>query len=139
MARINTNSADIATIAIHAPAMNLVTSTTISTAPVQMNPMVLITRERIIRRRSAGLVSVRRCRVQCRTMPIWLSVNEMNTPTMYSWISAVTSARKATTNAMAASARNRMPLEKASRSPRVCNCRAGNGPGPGSSPAPGSR
>ncbi len=25
-------------------------------------------------------------------MPIWLSVNETNTPTMYSWISAVTSA-----------------------------------------------
>ena len=35
----------------------------------------------------------------------------------------MTSARKATTKAIAANARNRMPLENASRSPRVCNCR----------------
>ena len=58
------------------------TSTTSSTVPVHRKPMVLTTRERIIRRRSAGSVSVRRYRVQCRTMPIWLSVNDTNTPTM---------------------------------------------------------
>ena len=77
-----TNSAVIATIAIHAPARNLVTSTTTSTVPVHRKPMVLTTRERIILRRSCGSVSVRRYRVQCRTMPIWLRVNDTNTPTM---------------------------------------------------------
>src|SRR6267378_1577487 len=86
-----TNSALIARIAIHAPARNFVTTTMISTVPVQMKPTVLITRERIIPRRTAESVSVRNSRVQCRTMPIWLSVNDTNTPTMYSWISAVTS------------------------------------------------
>ena len=95
----------------------------ISTVPVQMNPMVLITRERCMCRRSALSCSVRSSHVQCRTMPIWLSVNDTNTPTMYSWISAVTSARNATTNAIAANAKNRIPLENASRSPRVCSCR----------------
>ena len=45
-------------------------------------PTVLITRERFILRRAAGSVSMRSSRVQCRTMPIWLSVNDTNTPTM---------------------------------------------------------
>ncbi len=40
------------------------------------------TRDRIIRARAAESVSVRSRRVQCRTMPIWLSVNDTNTPTM---------------------------------------------------------
>ncbi len=62
--------------------MNFVTTTMISTVPVQMNPMVLITRERIMWRRTAGSFSTVSNRVQCRTMPIWLSVNETNTPTM---------------------------------------------------------
>ena len=53
-----------------------------STVPVATNPTVLTTRERIIVRRTAGSVSLRSSRVQCRTMPIWLNVNEMNTPTM---------------------------------------------------------
>ena len=43
-----TNSAPIARIAIHAPARNLVTTTMISTVPVQMKPTVLITRDRIM-------------------------------------------------------------------------------------------
>ena len=72
----------IARIAIHAPARNLVASTTINTEPVEMQPMVLMIRERIIRRRSSGSSSVRSNRVQCRTIPIWLSVNETKTPTM---------------------------------------------------------
>ncbi len=76
------NSKLIAKMAIHAPATNLVTRTTNNTAPVDSNPTVLTTRERIILRRTRGSVSVRSNRVQCRTMPIWLSVNEMNTPTM---------------------------------------------------------
>ena len=53
-----------------------------STVPVQIRPTVLMTRDRIIFRRTAGSVSVRSSRVQCRTMPIWLSVNDTNTPTM---------------------------------------------------------
>ena len=79
---ISTNSKVIATTAIQAPATNLVTMTTSSTAPVATNPIVLTIRERIIVRRAAGSVSLRSNRVQCRTMPIWLRVNEMNTPTM---------------------------------------------------------
>ena len=47
-----------------------------------VRPKALITRERTIRRRMAGSVSIRRCRFQCRTMPVWLSVNETKTPTM---------------------------------------------------------
>ena len=77
-----TNSAPIARIAIHAPARNFVTTTTTSTAPVHMQPIALMTRDRCILRRSAASVSTRSSRVQCRTMPIWLSVNDTNTPTM---------------------------------------------------------
>ena len=44
--------------------------------------MALMTRLRYIRRRAAGSCSVRSSRVQCRTMPVWLRVNETNTPTM---------------------------------------------------------
>ena len=72
----------MARMAIHAPARNFVTSTMSSTVPVAMNPMVLMIRARIILRRSAGSSSVRSSRVQCRTMPIWLRVNDTNTPTM---------------------------------------------------------
>jgi hypothetical protein len=69
-------------MAIHAPDRNLVTTTTTSTVAVQRKPIALITRERIIRRRTAASASVRSSRVQCRTIPIWLRVNETNTPTM---------------------------------------------------------
>ena len=41
-----------------------------------------MTRLRCIRDRVAGSVSVRSSRVQCRTMPVWLSVNDTKTPTM---------------------------------------------------------
>ena len=82
MAFIKMNNPPIARMAIQAPARNLVTSTMTSTVPVAMKPTVLITRDRIIRRRSAGSSSPPSSRVQCRTIPIWLSVNEMNTPTM---------------------------------------------------------
>ena len=56
---MSTNRLVIARIAIHAPAMNLVTTTMISTVPVQMNPMVLITRDRIILARTAESFSTR--------------------------------------------------------------------------------
>ena len=77
-----TNIAVIARMAIHAPTMNLVTTTMISTVPVHRKPIVLITRERFIRVRTTASVSVRNSRVQCLTMPIWLSVKDTNTPTM---------------------------------------------------------
>lgn len=72
--------------------MNFVTRTTTSTRPVKNAPKVLMARERTMWRRLAWSFSVRRWRFQCRTMPVWLSVNETNTPTMYSWISRVESA-----------------------------------------------
>ncbi len=67
---------------IHAPCTNFVTSTITSTSPVTDRPTALIARLRIIRRRTARSVSVRSSLVQCRTMPVWLAVNETNTPTM---------------------------------------------------------
>ena len=114
-------TAIMARMAMYAPSRNLVTSTTTSTVAVMPNPIVLITRDRCMRRRTAGSGSVRRKRPQCRTIPSWLSVNDTNTPTMYSWISLVTWASKATMSAIAASARVMMPFENASRSPRVCS------------------
>ena len=42
----------------------------------------LTARERIILRRSAGSVSARRWRFQCRIIPSWLRLNDTNTPTM---------------------------------------------------------
>ena len=53
-----------------------------STTPVIAAPKPLIAWERRIRLRSAGSVSVASSRFQCRSMPIWLSVNEVNTPTV---------------------------------------------------------
>ncbi|CAB4757013.1 unannotated protein [freshwater metagenome] len=82
----------IARTTSHAPLVNLVTSTITSTDPVMTRPKELMIRERFIRRRSAASVSARRWRFQWRTMPIWLSVKETNTPMMYSWMRAVTSA-----------------------------------------------
>ncbi len=45
-------------------------------------PMPLMTRLRTMRARTCGLRSRVRWRVQCRTMPIWESVNDTKTPTM---------------------------------------------------------
>lgn len=98
-------------------------STITSTTPVQVRPTALTVCERRIRRRLAGSVSLASNRFQCRIMPAWLTVNDTNTPTMYSWISRVTSASNAMISTSANAARNRMPLENASRSPRVCSCR----------------
>ena len=58
------------------------TSTITSTTAVKPRPKVLMARDRIIRRRAAGSVSVFRCRVQCRIIPSWLRLNETKTPTM---------------------------------------------------------
>ena len=79
---IRTNSTIIAAIAIQAPSRNLVISTTTSTSPVTDRPTPLMTLLRFILARFAGSCSLRSRRVQCRTMPVWLRVNETNTPTM---------------------------------------------------------
>ena len=81
-----------------------------STVPVMVRPIALMTRDRFIRARTAGLFSVFSSRVQCRSMPSWLTVNDTNTPTTYSWISAVTSARNAMIRMIASTARVTMPL-----------------------------
>jgi hypothetical protein len=62
--------------------VNFVMSTMTSTTPVITAPKPLISRDRRIRARSAGSVSVARRRFQCRSMPTWLRVNEVNTPTV---------------------------------------------------------
>ena len=66
---------------IHARWVNLVMSTITSTDPVWATPIPLMTRERRMRARSRGSVSVASSRVQCFTMPVWLMVKEMKTPT----------------------------------------------------------
>ncbi len=66
----------------YAPWVNFVTRMITSTVPHIVRPTALTTRERIIRARTFGSDSVRSNRVQWRTMPVWPSVNEMNTPTM---------------------------------------------------------
>ena len=82
MATISTKNPAIAAIAIHAPSRNFVISTVISTTPVIAAPKPLMAWARRMRRRAAGSVSVARWRRQCRTIPVWLSVNETNTPTV---------------------------------------------------------
>ena len=62
--------------------MNFVISTITSTMPVIAAPNPLMACERRIRRRAAGSVSVASSRFQCRSMPVWLSVNEVKTPTV---------------------------------------------------------
>ena len=120
---MSTKNTAMAAIAIQAPSRNFVTSTVSSTTPVMIAPKPLIDWARRIRRRAVGSVSVRSSRFQCRTMPVCDSVNDTNTPTVYSGISRVTSAWKPTTSTTANAARMRMPLENASRSPRVCSWR----------------
>ena len=80
--RITTKSTAIAVMAIHAPWVNLVINTTISTVPVTSVPKALMARLRCMASRLDRSVVVARSRVQCRTMPVWLSVKETNTPTM---------------------------------------------------------
>ena len=82
MACMSTKKNPIARIVIHAPARNLVISTITRTTAVNPRPKVLMARDRIIRRRTAGSRSVRRCRVQWRIMPSWLRLKETKTPTM---------------------------------------------------------
>ena len=56
-----------------------------------------------------------------RTMPVWLRVNDVNTPTAYSGMRALVRPSKATMSTPAVVARKTMPFEKTSRSPRLAN------------------
>ena len=56
-------------------------------------------------------------------MPVCDSVNDMNTPTAYSGISAVVTPPSTTISAIAAPANTTMPFENTSRSPRFDSCR----------------
>ena len=81
---------------IYAPWVNLVTSTMTSTSAVKTRADAVDDPGPVHacagRRRVGG---VRSSRVQCRTMPAWLRVNETNTPMMYSWMSRVVLASNA--------------------------------------------
>src|SRR5204863_536120 len=65
----------------------------------------------------------RRSPSQWRTMPDWLIVNEMKTPTEYSGISAVVLPPNRASSAIATTLRITMPEVNASRSPRNANVR----------------
>ena len=62
-----------------APSLNFDTMTTISTTKVVIAPMMLITIER--RQPFIAASPLRPSAIQCRTMPLCDSVNDVNTPT----------------------------------------------------------
>ncbi|MNH43815.1 hypothetical protein D3C79_1058090 [compost metagenome] len=72
----------MANSASQAPWLNLVIRTMTRTRAVMPKPMLLMVRDLTIRRRAVLSLASLRCLPQCRTMPNWLSVNEIKTPTM---------------------------------------------------------
>ena len=118
-----TNTAGIAMTTIQAPWVNLVTSTTTSTSAVSAAPPPLMARARWIRRRAARSRSCARLSFQCFTMPAWDSVNDTNTPMMYSWMSRSVDALNDQISAIVSNERMMMPLLYTSRSPRRENWR----------------
>ncbi len=96
---------------IHAPWENLTTATTTRTTAVVSAPIALSTTDRC----QPGS----RVRSHLRTIPVWLRVNDVKTPTTYSWMSRLTSASKRAMSSAAPRARVTTPLEKTSRSPRL--------------------
>ena len=93
-----------------APRANLATAKTIVTIRVEKAPKPLIAA--LLRQPGPLLLS------QCRTMPAWDRVIEVNTPIAYSGISASTVPPKATRITIARMARATIPVLNASRSPR---------------------
>ncbi|CAB4764388.1 unannotated protein [freshwater metagenome] len=103
------------TAGIHAPSVNLTTTTVPVTANVVREP----TPEKNARVCQPGSFSFR-----CRTsIPNWLSVKPVNTPTAYSGIKALTIPPNAITNADAAKPKKITPFENTSRSPRLASWR----------------
>ena len=60
------------------------------------------------------------------TIPLWESVKQVNTPTAYSGMRALTSPWNTITSTAAAAASTMTPLEKTSRSPRLASWRGRN-------------
>ena len=93
----------------HAPSRNFVIDTTKSTTSVSVAPTPLTNAPR------------RQPRVRSRrhlmTMPVWDSVNDTKTPSMYSGISLCVSPPKATSKTPERQLSMTMPFENARRSP----------------------
>ena len=114
-ARNATTIAGISTAGIHAPSVNLETTTTIATVAVATQPTALIASD--ARQRPSLYLR------WWTTMPAWLSVNPVNTPNAYSGMRAEMLPLKTATRTPAATARKRIPLEKTSLSPRLASWR----------------
>ena len=97
-------------MAIQAPWTNFVRAVTTSTRPVAIAPTPLID-DRDGASPVAPRSPFRRSRSQWRTMPVCDSVNAVNTPTMYSWISLSRFASNATIRTQATSDSTTMPFE----------------------------
>src|SRR5436309_1184624 len=98
----------IAAMTIHAPCLNFVYVTTTSTTNVAVAPIPLMTMER--RQPRAALGPLRFSFSQCRTIPVCDSVNDVNTPTTYNWISRVRSASNTTISRQASAGRTTTPV-----------------------------
>ena len=106
------------TIATSSDGGALATVTTTATTPVSTAPRPLSAR----RPRQPDP----RTDNQWRTMPLWLIVNDTNTPTEYSGISACVSPANTTSSVIATADRMRIPAVKARRSPLNENWRGMN-------------
>ena len=109
MLSIKATRIGIAMMTIHAPWVNLTEATMMRTTPVVVAPIALS----ITERRHPGSLVLR----QWRTIPAWLKVKAVNTPTTYSWMRRLTSASKIRSRAAATRARVMTPLENTRRSP----------------------
>ena len=101
--------------------MNFVAVTTTSTTPVVIAPTVLITIE--VCQPFCASAPLCRSASQWRIIPVCESVNDVNTPTTYIWISLLRFASNATITRIEPSASPITPFEKTSRSPRFMNWR----------------
>src|SRR5687767_7416617 len=111
-------STGIAAITTHAPLRNFWETMTQNTMPVTDAPNPLITADRC-----QFFPLSRRHR---RNIPDCDNVNEMNTPTRYSWIRSFRFALNTTIKEADITARIRTPFENTRRSPRLLNCRGMN-------------
>ena len=102
-------------IGTHAPLVNFVTATIRSTTSVATAPTPLSTALRCHPAPAAGDGGA--------PCPNCDSVNEVNTPTAYSGISALVRPPNATSSAAAAAASTMIPFENTSRSPRFASWR----------------
>ncbi len=105
----------ISAAGIHAPSVNLETTTTSAMIPVATAPMALMASSA----RQLGSFSLR----WWRTIPAWLRVKPVKTPNAYSGISAEMSPLKTMIKMLAIAARKITPFENTNRAPRLKNWR----------------